>query len=284
VAVEPARALELVDEAIACTLRSGDHLYNCLLHNNASFQAVITGNIPVARGHLEAMARAARRIGYGGLEFHGNMGLVLRAEGDIAGSQSRYEECLRAGRREGAGLGMALGLLGIAHAVGDLGDWERAGTLQGAAQAVADRTGARWYEPEAGWRRDSLARARAHLGDERLARAYARGTALTTEEAFDLALAPASLAAPVAAASPVAAGASEDPVGPGGALSARERQIITLLAGGASNAAIAAALFVTVNTVRTHLDRIRDKTGARNRAELTRYAMLAGIEPAFPAP
>ena len=56
------------------------------------------------------------------------------------------------------------------------------------------------------------------------------------------------------------------------------------LAGGASNTEIAATLFVTPNTVRTHLDRIRDKTGARNRAELTRYAIQAGIEPVVPSP
>jgi DNA-binding CsgD family transcriptional regulator len=35
--------------------------------------------------------------------------------------------------------------------------------------------------------------------------------------------------------------------------------------------------------VRTHLDRIRGKTGARNRAELTRYALQAGIEPVVPS-
>ncbi len=54
-------------------------------------------------------------------------------------------------------------------------------------------------------------------------------------------------------------------------------------AGGASNAKIAETLFVTPNTVRTHLDRIRDKTGARNRAGLTRYAIQAGIEPVVPS-
>ena len=64
----------------------------------------------------------------------------------------------------------------------------------------------------------------------------------------------------------------------------REREIMALLAGGASNAKIAETLFVTPNTVRTHLDRIRDKTGARNRAELTRYAIQAGIEPVVPSP
>jgi DNA-binding CsgD family transcriptional regulator len=59
---------------------------------------------------------------------------------------------------------------------------------------------------------------------------------------------------------------------------------MALLAGGANTAQIAQALFVTPNTVRTHLDRIRDKTGARNRAGLTRYAIAAGIEPVAPAP
>lgn len=54
------------------------------------------------------------------------------------------------------------------------------------------------------------------------------------------------------------------------------------MAGGATNAKIAEALFVTPNTVRTHLDRIRDKTRARSRAELTRYAIQAGIEPVVP--
>ena len=58
---------------------------------------------------------------------------------------------------------------------------------------------------------------------------------------------------------------------------------MALLAGGASNAQIATTLFMTTNTVRTHLDRIRDKTGARNRADLTRYAIAAGIDPVVPS-
>jgi DNA-binding CsgD family transcriptional regulator len=34
--------------------------------------------------------------------------------------------------------------------------------------------------------------------------------------------------------------------------------------------------------VRSHLERIRDKTGARRRAELVRYAIQAGIDPVAP--
>jgi DNA-binding CsgD family transcriptional regulator len=88
---------------------------------------------------------------------------------------------------------------------------------------------------------------------------------------------------PVVPVVPAAAGRHAAADSQAGPLSARETQILALLAGGASNARIAETLFVTPNTVRTHLDRIRDKTGARNRAELTRYAMQAGIEPVVPS-
>ena len=48
--------------------------------------------------------------------------------------------------------------------------------------------------------------------------------------------------------------------GPGlGQLSARERELVTLVAQGATNAQIAAQLFISVRTVSSHLDRIRDK-------------------------
>jgi DNA-binding CsgD family transcriptional regulator len=72
--------------------------------------------------------------------------------------------------------------------------------------------------------------------------------------------------------------------GSAGPLSQRERDIVALLGGGATDAQIAGRLFLSVNTVRSHLDRIRDKTGARRRAELIRYAIQAGIDPASPIP
>jgi DNA-binding CsgD family transcriptional regulator len=46
---------------------------------------------------------------------------------------------------------------------------------------------------------------------------------------------------------------------------------------GRTDAQIAAELFISVRTVGSHLDRIRDKTGCRRRAELTRLALSAGL-------
>ena len=60
-------------------------------------------------------------------------------------------------------------------------------------------------------------------------------------------------------------------------LSARERELVTLVAHGRTDAQIAAQLFISVRTVRSHLDRIRDKTGFRRRADLTRLALQASL-------
>jgi DNA-binding CsgD family transcriptional regulator len=58
-----------------------------------------------------------------------------------------------------------------------------------------------------------------------------------------------------------------------GALSARERELVTLFARGRTDTQIAAELYISIRTVRSHLDRIRDKTGCRHRADLTRLAL-----------
>jgi DNA-binding NarL/FixJ family response regulator len=60
-------------------------------------------------------------------------------------------------------------------------------------------------------------------------------------------------------------------------LTAREREVLGLLAAGSSNREIAAALFVSLPTVKTHLAHIYDKLGARNRNEALGRAMTLGL-------
>jgi DNA-binding CsgD family transcriptional regulator len=62
-----------------------------------------------------------------------------------------------------------------------------------------------------------------------------------------------------------------------GRLSARERHLVTLVARGRKDAQIAAELFISVRTVSSNLARIRDKTGCRRRADLTRLVLAAGL-------
>ena len=60
-------------------------------------------------------------------------------------------------------------------------------------------------------------------------------------------------------------------------LSDRERQVLSLVAAGERDADIAVAMSISVRTVRSYLERIRDKTGRRRRPELTRFAIEEGI-------
>jgi DNA-binding NarL/FixJ family response regulator len=60
-------------------------------------------------------------------------------------------------------------------------------------------------------------------------------------------------------------------------LSDRERQVLSLVAAGERDTDIAEAMSISVRTVRSYLERIRDKTGRRRRPELTRLAIEEGI-------
>jgi len=116
-------------------------------------------------------------------------------------------------------------------------------------------------------RQESLRAARQALGPGRVRAAEERGAAMNQATAAEYAL---MLTSP----------GSQQPHAPGpglGQLSARERELVTLVARGCTDAQIAAQLDISIRTVRSHLDRVRDKTGCRRRADLTRLALSAEL-------
>jgi DNA-binding CsgD family transcriptional regulator len=118
---------------------------------------------------------------------------------------------------------------------------------------------------EARRRHEAVREARQALGPARTRAAEERGAAMSRPTAAEYAL---MLTLPDRPAAPAP--------GPG-ALSARERELVTLVAQGRTDAQIAAQLYISIRTVRSHLDRIRDKTGCRRRADLTRLALSEGL-------
>jgi len=60
-------------------------------------------------------------------------------------------------------------------------------------------------------------------------------------------------------------------------LSARETEVLNLIAGGKSNRDIAAMLYISVRTVEAHRATIMSKLNIRNTADLVRYAIEKGF-------
>jgi DNA-binding CsgD family transcriptional regulator len=117
-----------------------------------------------------------------------------------------------------------------------------------------------------------LRKARRALGPARTRVAEERGAAMSLDTVAEYALMLTSAGPPSPAAAP---GPGRGP-GPG-KLSARERELVILVAQGRTDTQMAAQLYISVRTVSTHLDRVRDKTGCRWRADLTRLALSAGL-------
>ena len=64
---------------------------------------------------------------------------------------------------------------------------------------------------------------------------------------------------------------------PAGGLTRREAQVLTEIAAGLSNTEIAGKLFISDTTVKTHINHLLAKTGARDRAQLVAYAFRLGL-------
>jgi DNA-binding NarL/FixJ family response regulator len=73
------------------------------------------------------------------------------------------------------------------------------------------------------------------------------------------------------------AGAAPDGAGPGAGLTRREAEVLAEIAAGLSNGEIAAKLFISGTTVKTHVNHLLVKTGTRDRAQLVGYAYRLGL-------
>ena len=183
----------------------------------------------------------------------------------IPDAATHLREALQITTRTGGGFELGNSLVGCAWLCAATGRPADALTAWAALAASCQRAGLALPFPEADPRhplQGALRTARKALGSGRARAAEERGAAMSLDTAAEYGL---MLTAP--------APQHPDPVPGLGKLSARERELVTLVAQGRTDADIATQLYISIRTVRSHLDRIRDKTGCRRRADLTRLAL-----------
>jgi non-specific serine/threonine protein kinase len=269
---DPGRGAALLDEALAATEGMTDRRLAGILAGRVAINLAVApraqGQHALAAAHLEEALRLEREAGSteGMILALGDLGNLARDQNDDARALALYREALALGR----GHPGTRVVIEVIEAVGILsataGQAERAARLLSAARAQRDRLGLRYgvREDQVALKR-AVATARAALGEDAFAAAWAAGRSLSPAEAV------------ADAHEPFVPAASS----PRGTLTPRESEILRLLATGMTNPAIATELFLSVRTVENHVAHILAKLGVRTR---TAAAAAAGHVTTAPPP
>jgi predicted ATPase/DNA-binding CsgD family transcriptional regulator len=257
------RAIALHEEAAELFLEVGD---KWAAGNELGFAAVgwfKSGDYVRARQLAERGLDLAQEIG-------GRSGtyaaLILAAAAQALGDHERagalFRECLKfmAEVEDQANVDFCLG--GLAAVAGSAGRIVRAARLWGAEEALLERieVGVHAYVLDRTLRKSQIDAARARLGEEAFAAAWAEGRTMSPERAIEYAL----------EREPTPDPAASEPYPSG--LSAREAEVLRLVATGLTNAEVAQKLFLSSRTVNWHLTSIYRKLGSHSRTEATRFA------------
>jgi non-specific serine/threonine protein kinase len=224
----------------------------------------------LAKDGLEASERAGDRWVRGILT--GLLGTLEWLLGDARAAEERLKEAVRIQDLTGHRWGMLTSLEGLAWVAGSGGQPERAALLLGASAALCAELGSSLL-PYAQAHHDACeATVRAELDEARYRDCWEQGYILSRKQVVATALEDATTAGGHGTSSVAARDADE--------LSARELEVARLVASGLSNPAIAADLFVSVATVKTHVSHILSKLGLESRVQLAKWVAAhdAGVQ------
>jgi DNA-binding CsgD family transcriptional regulator len=197
-----------------------------------------------------------------------NLAQLALSVADFGPAARMLEEGLTLSLQMGDQANLSYFLEGLAVVAGAQGEAERSARVLGAAEGSMGEAGApvyNYYMPDRALYEGTLAAARTQLDDAAWAAALAEGRAMTPEQAVEYAL-EQGVAPEPATPEPYPAG-----------LSAREVEVLRLVAQGMTSALVADELFISPNTVNRHLNSIYGKLGVSSRAAATRFAVEHGL-------
>jgi non-specific serine/threonine protein kinase len=262
-------ARKLQEEALALSREAGDaifaaHVLNALGQIAYRQLGDLEGADAFFAEALDQFRELEDRFGVG-LALT-NRGRIARDRGDLSQAAAMYAEALRLHWDNGDRAQTARCLNGLGIVAAFAGQGERAARLCGAAEALREVIGAP-VPRYRGQHERAMGLARAALGEEAFAAAWAAGRLLSTADAVNEAR-----AGPVVAA---AAATGRTPLPSG--ITARELEVLRLLREGLTNREIGARLFISPRTAQTHVQNVYAKLGVASRAEAAAYAVEHGL-------
>ena len=198
-------------------------------------------------------------------------GLLAHERGDVSAALSSQQEALRRflDAHYKSGVTEAIAGIAVAAAAAYL---PAAVRLWAVAERMAEERGDAFQPPERLVYEGAVARLRARLGEDAFEAERVAGREWPEDEAVAAALSLdlSSAVAPTPAPSGLPSGAFSN-------LSAREIEVLRLVANGWTNDRIAEELFLSPRTVQTHLTNVFRKIDVDNRTEAVRRALDAGL-------
>ena len=272
-------ARDLLEAGIEVARAAGDDLGYAHCANGLGELARLLGDYDTARHYYESCLAIFRGAGHSqgiGFVLH-NLSHVYLREGDHARAGALLDEAMALYRVLGNRLGTAMCVAAMSGVALGQGEAQRAARLLGAAQALLESVGALLDPADVMEYRRNEDAARARLGEAAFLAAWAEGHAMTPEQVTAIegvVDVEAQAAAPERQASAPGVGSAAEPQAGAApsALSARELDVLRLVAEGLSDADVATRLVLSPHTVRAHLRNIYSKIGVASRSAATRYA------------
>jgi predicted ATPase/DNA-binding CsgD family transcriptional regulator len=262
---------ELGEESVRIAREVGDVATFAYAATSLASSMLLAGDDARAASLLDEALAATRALGNRRYASRALWALGRLAVQHGEPARALFEEACGLCREFGDGVFLTLALPDLARAELAEGRPEVAARLLAAVTASRTATGAGWPS----WMHEGLSltleAARAALGEARFTAAWDEGAAMTPEEAF---VSTREYAAPVAG-EPRAGGSAGGQ--PSEELTAREAEVLTLVARGLTDAQVAAELIVSRRTVHAHLRAVYRKLNVGSRHAATRWALEHGL-------